>query len=119
MKQRDFRNPPRPKSRARILLILLILVLISMVGCIIVSRKRWESTPPIAKLDREFKALGRNPAVSLTVQDPGSGLQRLSVVLKQSGKDIPLVTEEYPGPGFFSFWKLGDQQEKKFDIGKL
>jgi len=99
--------------------VLLIIVLLSLVGAVVASWKRWESDPPQVGLDRDFKALGRNPAVSVTVQDPGCGLKRVSVILKQNGQSIPLIEEEYPAPAMSQFWKLGDRRPKNLDLEQL
>ncbi|HEY7162449.1 MAG TPA: hypothetical protein VH815_14380, partial [Acidobacteriota bacterium] len=74
------------KSRINLLPILLVLILLAFIATIILSWARWEGKPPIVKLNKDFKALGRKPEISLTVQDPGSGLKKLSVTLAQKNQ---------------------------------
>jgi murein DD-endopeptidase MepM/ murein hydrolase activator NlpD len=98
--------------------ILLVILIVAIIALIVVTWKRWEGKPPVVRLNREFKALGKNPSLSLTVQDPGSGLQRIAVILKQNGQSVPLIEQTYPGPTLLNFWKVGDQEQKNFDLGK-
>ena len=107
------------KSSIHLLPILLVLIFLAFIATIILSWARWEGKPPIVKLDKDFKALGRKPEISLTVQDPGSGLKKLSVTLTQKNQVVPLVEEQYAGPSFTKFWKRGDRQTKTFQVGDL
>lgn len=99
--------------------ILLIVAILFLVAVVFLSWKRWEGDPPVVRFDQEFKALNRNPAVSLLVQDTGSGIKKISVTLKQKGQAVPLVEEEYPGPSMTEFRKRGDTQPKRFELGQL
>jgi len=101
------------------LVVLLIIVLLLFVTLIIFSWSRWESNHPIVRLNRNFKALGRNPSLSVTIQDAETGLKNISVILRQKDQAVSLVDEHYAGPGFFDFWKHGDRDSKQFDLGKL
>lgn len=107
------------RSRLRPLAILLILVIILFVAAIVVGWKRWEGKDPAVRFSRDFKALGRNPDLSLTVEDQGSGLKDISVTLKQKDQTVPLVNEHYAGPAAFHIWEIGDREPKNFDLGKL
>jgi murein DD-endopeptidase MepM/ murein hydrolase activator NlpD len=107
------------KSRISLLPILIVLVLLAFITLIILSWPRWEGKPPIVKLDKDFKALGRKPQISVSVQDAGSGLKKLSITLSQKGQNVALVDEQYPGPSFEKFWKRGDRQPKNFQLGDL
>ena len=106
------------QSRLKLLPILLIVVILLIVAAGIMSWKRWEGEAPVVRLNREFKALGRNPSVSLVVKDPRSGLKKLSVILKQKDQAVSLVDEEYPGPTMLKFWEPGEREQKNFDLGK-
>ena len=106
-------------GRGRWLLVLLItIIILSFLAVIIGSWKRWEGKPPVVSLNRDFKALGRNPVVSVLVQDPDTGLKRVTINLKQKDQVIPLVEQDYAGPGIMNFWKVGDRSSKTFDLGK-
>ncbi|HSE41568.1 MAG TPA: M23 family metallopeptidase, partial [Acidobacteriota bacterium] len=107
------------KSRIKLLPILIILVLLAVITAIILSWKRWEGKPPVVQLDKDFKALGRNPHVAVTVQDSGSGLKKFSVTLTQKNQTVPLVDEQYAGPTLGKFWQTGDRQAKTFQLGEL
>src|SRR5262245_28217598 len=104
------------KSKIRLLPILIILVLLAVIIALIMSWRRWEGKPPVVRLDKDFKALGRKPEISVTVQDPGSGLKIVSVTLTQKNQVVPLIEEKYPGPSFEKFWQLGDRQSKTFQL---
>jgi murein DD-endopeptidase MepM/ murein hydrolase activator NlpD len=99
--------------------VLLGLVLLVILILIILSYKRWEGQAPVVRFSRDFKALGRNPSLSLLVEDPGSGLKSISVALRQKDQIIPVIEEEYPGPPFYGLWATGAQQAKNFEVGKL
>ncbi|MCI0415691.1 M23 family metallopeptidase [bacterium] len=107
------------KSRLKLFPILLIIVIFFVIVCVVMSWKRWEGESPSVRLNREFKALGRNPSLSLVVQDSRSGLKEISVTLKQKDQVVSLVEARYPGPTILSFWESGDREEKNFDLGKL
>src|ERR1043166_456672 len=80
------------------LVVLLIIVLLLFVTLIILSWSRWESNSPIVRLSRNFKALGRSPSLSVTVQDSETGIKNISVILRQKDQVIPLMDEHYSGP---------------------
>ena len=58
--------------------ILLVLALVAAVGFLATNYQRLEGQGPAITLDRDFKALGRNPALQLTVEDSGSGLKQVT-----------------------------------------
>jgi len=107
------------ESRLGPLAILLILIIVLILAGVVASWRRWEGAPPVVRLNRDFKTLGRKPALSMDVQDPGSGLKAISVTLRQKDQAVNLVDEQYPGPEFLTFWKIGDRTPKTFDLGKL
>lgn len=107
------------KSRIRLLPILLVFVLLLLIAGIVVTWPRWEGKPPVVQLDKDLTALGRNPEVSIAVQDAGSGLKKFSVTLKQKNQAVSLIDEQYPGPTLEKFWKAGDRQAKSFQLGEL
>src|SRR5262245_31381098 len=94
-KMKDPRSSERGLSLLFVLLVLVFSLLIVFLG---ISFRRWEGQAPILRFDREFKALGRSPNLSLTIEDAGSGLSRVSVSLRQKDQLIPLVEERYEGP---------------------
>jgi murein DD-endopeptidase MepM/ murein hydrolase activator NlpD len=109
----------RSEKGSGALVFLAVLLLLLLVGSLVVSWKRWEGQAPIARFDHEFKSLGRSPILSLVVEDAGSGLRSISVVLKQKEQSIPLVEEQYPGPSSLAFWRTGSLKSANFEIGKL
>jgi murein DD-endopeptidase MepM/ murein hydrolase activator NlpD len=82
------------------------------------SFSRWEGQAPSVRFNREFKSLGRKPALSLQVEDAGNGLNRVTVSLKQKDQLVPLVDESYPGPSL-AFWRTGQQKATTIDLGRL
>jgi murein DD-endopeptidase MepM/ murein hydrolase activator NlpD len=96
----------------------LVLMLLFLSVFVIGSFKRWEGRPPVIRWSQEFKSLGRNPNLSLTIEDPGNGLSHISVALKQKDRVISLAEEQYPGPPLFTFWKTGDQKTTSLNLGQ-
>ena len=72
---------------------------------------RTEGTAPTVAFDRDFKALGSKPKLSLTVADSGSGLNHVAIHLKQKDQDVVLADE--------SFGKKDAPKTKTYEIGKL
>ena len=107
------------KSRIRLLPILIVLVALALIVALVMSWSRWEGKPPVVLLEKDFKALGRNSQLSVTVHDPGSGLKQFSVTLTQKNQTVPLIEEQYAGPTLGKFWQLGDRQTKTFQLGEL
>ena len=70
------------------------LLMVILAVTMVLTYKRWEGQPPQVAFDRDFKALGRNPAFNVTVQDAGTGLKHVSIRLKQKDQDIVLADEE-------------------------
>jgi murein DD-endopeptidase MepM/ murein hydrolase activator NlpD len=99
--------------------VLLILFLLILIVGFTVSFRRWEGQPPTVSFDRDFKSLGRRPALSLQVQDAGTGLSKVVVSLKQKDQVVPLVEESFPGPSLSTFWRTGQQKTSTMDVGKL
>lgn len=101
----------KPLGPSRRLSGLGFLTITSIVGIIVLvglTLSRWEGQPPEVKFDRDFKALGVNPALGLSVADAGSGLDHVTVRLKQKETEIVLVDES-----------LSHVPSATFDLGKL
>jgi peptidase M23-like protein len=108
-----------PKSRFGALAVLAALFVVFIIAFFGFSFRRWEGKAPVVGFSRDFKTLGRKPALSLDVTDSGAGLKSISVTLQQKGQTINLVDEHYPGPQSYELWKIGDRTPKHFDLGKL
>ena len=72
---------------------LAVLLLIALVVTAGLTYKRWEGAAPQVSFDHDFKVLGRNPALHISVQDPGTGLKHVAIHLKQKEQDIVLADE--------------------------
>src|SRR5262245_65271269 len=103
-----YRPYPRPRRRTPVVAVLLIVVLVAGVVALARNYKRWEGQTPEVIFDRDFKALGRTPALKLTIQDTGTGLRHVSIRLKQKDQDVVLTDEE-----------LNRDTSKTYDVGKL
>ena len=93
------RHTRRPMSRKTTwagLAIVAILAVLSLVG---VSYSRLEDQNPSIAFDRDFEALGRDAVLELTVEDVGTGLKQVSVVLAQGTTEIVLADESFNEPG--------------------
>jgi murein DD-endopeptidase MepM/ murein hydrolase activator NlpD len=87
---------------------LAVLLLIALVVTAGLTYKRWEGAAPQVSFDHDFKVLGRNPALHISVQDPGTGLKHVAIHLKQKDQDIVLADEN-----------LNRDPSKTYDAGML
>jgi len=101
-------KPPRSIS---ISTVLVALVLVILLAALVVTYKRWEGHAPEAAFDRDFKALGRAPSVGLTVQDSGTGLRHVTILLKTKDQSLVLADDSFDRPGA--------EKSKTYDVGKL
>src|ERR1043166_765828 len=90
-------------------ILLVVIVIIAGVG-VGLSYKRWEGQPPAIHVDRDFKALGRSPALKVNVEDSGTGLKRVTIRLKQKDQEAVLADD--------SFAK-GMEKSRTYDVGNL
>ena len=97
-----------PSSRISGLGVLVIIVLGIAIGVIGLNFKRWELRAPEVTFDREFSSLGKNPALNMSVADSGSGLNHITVRVKQKENEVVLVDEG-----------LDNEPSKSYDLGKL
>ena len=84
-----------PMSREKTLFWLLIAVLVGIGLAVGLSLPRFEGQEPVIAFDREFEVLGRTPALELTVEDMGTGLKHVSVVLTQNDMEVVLADESF------------------------
>src|SRR5207247_9912764 len=77
--------------------VLLIFIFLILLSSVFLTWKRWEGQSPTLRFDRDFKALGRSPSLSLSIEDRGCGLKNISVTLKQKHQSVALLEEEDPG----------------------
>src|SRR5438132_1142374 len=87
------------------------LVLLSLLAFLAAACSRMESQAPTVTFNRDFKALGRSPSLSVNVEDSGSGLRHVTIHLKQKDQDVVLADE--------AFDKAGAAKAKDYDVGKL
>lgn len=87
------------------------LFLVSLLASFVAGCSRMESQAPTVEFNRDFKALGSAPALSVAVEDSGTGLRHVTIRLKQKDEDVVLADE--------SFDKAGDAKNKTWDVGKL
>jgi murein DD-endopeptidase MepM/ murein hydrolase activator NlpD len=91
--------------------ILIVLLLVASIGIAATMHKRFEGQRPEVAFDRDFKALGSAPSLSVKVQDQGTGLRHVTIHLKQKDQDVVLADD--------SFAKAGAESAKTYDVGKL
>jgi murein DD-endopeptidase MepM/ murein hydrolase activator NlpD len=99
----------RKRRRASPLGVFIILLLISVVTFFVLTYKRWEGQSPGISLDRDVKALGRNPVLNVTVDDAGTGLKQVSIRLRQNNQDVVLTDEAL----------TGGETTKTYDVAQL
>jgi murein DD-endopeptidase MepM/ murein hydrolase activator NlpD len=95
----------------KILVVMLGLVLVILLASFGRTYKRWEGGAPEITLDRDFKALGRNAPLTLTIQDSGVGLKQVTIRLKQKEQETVLTDE--------SLELSSSARLKTYDVGKL
>ena len=100
-------RPLGPSRRISGLGILAILAVIAIIVSVGLTFKRWEGTSPEVKFDRDFKSLGKDAALKLSVADAGSGLDHVTVRLKQKDTEVILFDES-----------LKQVPSATFDLGK-
>jgi hypothetical protein len=89
--------------------VLVFLMLIAVVVFFGFTYKRWEGAAPVVSFDRDFKTLGRNAPVKVTVQDAGTGLKHITVKLKQKDKETVLADDSLES----------STSPKTYDVGRL
>jgi murein DD-endopeptidase MepM/ murein hydrolase activator NlpD len=88
--------------------LLLVLLLIAVVTFFGFTYKRWEGASPTVAFDRDFKALGRNAPLKVTVQDAGTGLKHVTIRFKQKDQETVLADD-----------LLDSLPSKTYDLGQL
>src|SRR5439155_14775004 len=105
-------NVSKPTARGvSFITVLVSLVLIAGIVTLARTYKRWEGQAPEVRLDRDFKTLGRAPSLAVTVQDAGTGLRGVTIVLKTKDQELALADESFDQPGA--------EKSKTYDVGKL
>src|SRR5215831_19988560 len=92
--------------RATVRFLILITIAEFAVAC-----SRVEGDAPVVSFDREFKALGNSPSLTMTVADSGTGLGHVAIHLKQKDQDVVLADE--------TFDRKAAPKTKTYDVGKL
>jgi murein DD-endopeptidase MepM/ murein hydrolase activator NlpD len=103
-----YRPYPKPRPRTSLPALLIVFLVVLVVTAFGVTYTRWEGQAPEVTLNRDFKALGRNPALAVTVRDAGTGLRHVMIRVKQKDQDIALADEQ-----------LSNDPSKSYDVGKL
>lgn len=102
----------RGSSRAvSMLAVLTGLVVLIFLAFFAFTYKRWEGQAPEISFDRDFKALGGHPSLTLTVADPASGLRYVTIRLSQNNHEVTLAEE--------SFEKTTAEKSRQYDVGRL
>lgn len=79
-----------------------------------------EGEAPLVQLNLEFPAIGKSQAIPLEISDSKSGLRKIWAGLLKGGKEIVLLSEEFPSAGLFEADKiLEDRFELQIDPRKL
>ena len=89
---RKSRNSSRGGAAATALSGLIVLVLLVTFA---LTMKRWEGQAPRVAFDREFKALGRSPRLSLKVEDFETGLKHVRIRLRQKNQEVVLADDSF------------------------
>src|SRR5439155_25085166 len=85
-----------------------ILILAGLLAFFGFTHRRWEGAAPTVAFDHDFKALGRNAPLKLTVQDAGTGLKHVTIRLKQKDKETVLADDS-----------LDSSPSRIYDVGQL
>jgi murein DD-endopeptidase MepM/ murein hydrolase activator NlpD len=101
----------QPARSISIVTVLMVLVLIILLASFAVTYKRWEGRAPEVALSRDVKTLGRSPSLGLTVQDSGTGLKHVTILLKTKDQALVLADEWFD--------RQRAEKSKTYDIAKL
>jgi hypothetical protein len=82
--------------------LLVVLILVLVIGLFALTYRRWEGQAPNIAFNREFTALGRSPSLTVSVDDASSGLQQVTIRLRQKDQDILLIDDSFAGPAALS-----------------
>jgi hypothetical protein len=104
IKKEQFGPAPRISGMG----ILVITVMVVVLAVVALTYSRWEARAPEIQFDREVRALGKNPALKVAISDAGSGLDQVTIRLKQKENEFTLVDEG-----------LAQVPSRDYDIGKL
>lgn len=112
---RHIKTPLSRKQMWTRIAIVVVLGVLLVVGFIY---GRMEGQKPRIAFDREFEALRRGAALELTVEDAGTGLKQVSVVLTQGTTETVLADESFNGPGTTPVltYDLGSLIEDNHDV---
>src|SRR5712691_12198133 len=88
--------------------VLLVLILVALLAFFGFTYKRWEGASPTVAFDHDFKALGRNAPLKITVKDAGTGLKHVTIRLKQKDKETVLADDS-----------LDSLPSRTYDVGQL
>jgi murein DD-endopeptidase MepM/ murein hydrolase activator NlpD len=99
--------------------LLVVLILVLVIGLFALTYRRWEGQAPNIAFNREFTALGRSPSLTVSVDDASSGLQQVTIRLRQKDQDILLIDDSFAGPAALSPWAAGSEKSGTYDVGKL
>ncbi len=100
-----------PLSREALLMRLAIAAIAAVVLLVGLSLPRLEGQGPIVAFDRDFQALGRTPSLELSIEDSGTGLKQVRIVLRQEDDEVVLAEESFDG--------AGAETARTYDLGKL
>ncbi len=88
---------------------LVLLLLAAVLAAFALTYKRWEGGTPAITMDRDFKALGREPSLNLTIRDDGAGLKHVVIRLRQKDEEVVLADD------FFR----NAERERVYELGSL
>ena len=90
------------------IVVLVVFAVVLSVVALGVTHARWEAIPPQITFNHDFKALGRSPAVTVKVDDEGTGLKHVAIHLKQKDQDVVLADDS-----------INKDKTRTYDVGKL
>jgi murein DD-endopeptidase MepM/ murein hydrolase activator NlpD len=90
------------------IVVLVVFAVVLSVVALGVTHARWEGIPPLITFNHDFKALGRSPAVTVKVDDEGTGLKHVAIHLKQKDQDVVLADDS-----------INKDKTRTYDVGKL
>ncbi|MBG0789228.1 MAG: M23 family metallopeptidase [Desulfovibrionaceae bacterium] len=105
-KETSFGNKKKSKGLPLGLLLTIIGLLALAGGAFMVFR---DTTPPAITIGPDMERIGKQSALTVAVEDPGSGLTSVEVTVVQAGKRTTLLSESYAG--------ATSRIEKTFQIG--
>lgn len=89
---------PQKNKRSFPLILTSVIILLALgAGAVLLFK---DTVPPVISIGPDMTNVGKGTQISVTINDPGSGLKSVTITATQGDKQIPLVSKELPSGTF-------------------